>query len=78
MFSISVGTELPVIKCLYRYGVSIANQFSNFMCYNRPDHLHKVMGRLRGLACLNLGVGIPEGCFIFDFTSLPLKVVWPI
>ncbi|KAK2148732.1 hypothetical protein LSH36_486g06051 [Paralvinella palmiformis] len=42
-------------------------------------------GRLRGLAvacwttdpyypCSNLGVGISEGCFIFDFASLPLEV----
>ena len=27
------------------------------------DHYHQ---------CLNLGVGISEGCFIFNFTSLPL------
>ena len=26
----------------------------------------------------NLGVGISEGCFIFDFASLPLDVVRPI
>jgi len=48
-----------------------------------------VVGRLRGLAvvclttdhyhpCSNLGVGIAEGCFIFDFTSLPLEVARPI
>jgi len=24
--------------------------------------------------CSNLGVGISEGCFVFDFTSLPLEV----
>ena len=47
------------------------------------------VGRLRGLAvacwttdhyhpCSNLGVGISEGCFIFDFASLPLKVARPI
>ena len=46
-------------------------------------------GRLRGLAvacwttdhyhpCSNLGVGISEGCFIFDFASLPLEVARPI
>ena len=45
--------------------------------------------RLRGLAvacwttdhyypCSNLDVGISEGCFIFDFASLPLKVTRPI
>ena len=45
--------------------------------------------RLRGLAvacwttdhynpCSNLGVGISEGCFIFDFASLPLGVARPI
>jgi len=44
---------------------------------------------LRGLAvaccttdyyhpCSNLGVGISEGCFIFDFASLRLEVVRPI
>jgi len=26
------------------------------------------------LLCSNLGMGISEGCFIFDFTSLPLEV----
>ena len=46
-------------------------------------------GRLRGLAvacwttdhyhpCSNLGVGISEGCFVFEFASLPLEVAWPI
>jgi len=46
-------------------------------------------GRLRGLVvacrttdhhypCSNLGVGISEGCFIFDFASLTLKVARPI
>ena len=46
-------------------------------------------GCLRGLAVvcwitdhyhpgLNLGVGISEGCFIFDFASLPSEVTWPI
>ena len=45
--------------------------------------------RLRGLSvaygitdhyypCSNLGVGISEGCFIFDFDSLPLEVARPI
>ena len=28
--------------------------------------------------CLNLGVGISEGCFIFDFASLSLEVARPI
>ena len=28
--------------------------------------------------CLNLRVGISEGCFIFDFASLPLEVAQPI
>jgi len=47
------------------------------------------IGRLHGLAvacwttdhyhlCSNLGVGISEGCFIFDFASLPLEVARPI
>ena len=46
-------------------------------------------GRLRGLAvacwttdhchpCLNLSVGLSEGCFIFDFASLHLEVARPI
>jgi len=45
-------------------------------------------GRHRGLAvawwttnhyhpCANLGVGISEGCFIFDFASLPLEIARP-
>jgi len=34
-------------------------------CWTR-DHYHP---------CSNLGVGIYEGCFIFDFASLPLEVV---
>jgi len=45
------------------------------------------IGHLRGLAvacwttdhyhpCSNLGVGISEGCFVFDFASLPLEVAW--
>ena len=33
------------------------------------DHYHP---------CLNLGVGVSEGCFVFDFTSLPLEVAQPI
>ena len=33
------------------------------------DHYHP---------CSNLGMGISEGCFIFDFASLPLEVAWPI
>ena len=33
------------------------------------DHYHP---------CSNLGVGISESCFIFDFTSLPLEVARPI
>ncbi|KAK2147741.1 hypothetical protein LSH36_538g01023 [Paralvinella palmiformis] len=28
--------------------------------------------------CSNLGMGISEGCFVFDFTSLPLEVARPI
>ena len=36
---------------------------------NITDHYHP---------CLNLGVGISEGCFIFDFASLPLEVTRPI
>ena len=46
-------------------------------------------GRLRGLAvacwttnhyhpCSNLSVGIFEGCFVFDFVSLPSEVARPI
>ena len=46
-------------------------------------------GRLRGLAvvcwttdhcrpCSNLGVGISEDCFIFDFASLLVEVARPI
>ena len=46
-------------------------------------------GRLHGLAvacwitdhyhlCSNLDVVISEGCFIFDFASLPLEVAQPI
>ena len=52
-------------------------------------YMHVLLGRLRGLAvacrttdhchpCSNLGVGISEGCFNFDFASLPLKVARPI
>ena len=48
-----------------------------------------ISGRLRGLAvacwttdhyhpCSNPGVGISEGCFVFDFASLPLEVAQPI
>ena len=33
------------------------------------DHYHP---------CSNLGVGMSEGHFIFDFTSLPLEVAQPI
>ena len=33
------------------------------------DHYHP---------CSNLGVGLSEGCFIFDFDSLPLEVAQPI
>ena len=33
------------------------------------DHYHP---------CSNLGVGISEGCFVFDFASLPLEVARPI
>ena len=51
--------------------------------------LTKDRGRLRGLAvacwttdhyhaCSNPGVGISEGCFIFEFSSLPLDVAWPV
>ena len=47
------------------------------------------VGRLRALPvacwttdhygpCSNLGVGISEGYFIFDFASLPLEVARPI
>ena len=37
-------------------------------------------GRLRGLAgaCWNFGMGISNGCFIFDFDSLSLEVARPI
>ena len=39
-------------------------------------------GRLRGLTVVcwttDHGVGISEGCFIFDFASLPLEVAWVI
>ena len=52
-------------------------------------YVHHNMGRLRDLAVacwttdhyypgLNLGVGISEGCFIFDFASLALEVARPI
>ena len=52
-----------------------------------PDVLN--IWRLRGLAvacwttvhyhpCSDLGVGISEGCYIFDFASLPLEVARPI
>jgi len=33
------------------------------------DHYH---------LCSNLGVAISEGCFIFDFDSLPLEVTQPV
>ena len=47
------------------------------------------MMRLRGLAvvcwttdhyhpCSNLGLDVSEGCFVFDFASLPLEVARPI
>jgi len=47
----------------------------------------KELGRLCGLVvacwttdhyhpCSNLGVGISEGCLIFDLDSLPLEVAW--
>jgi len=49
----------------------------------------RLTGRLCGLAvacwikdhyhpCSNPGVGISEGCFIFDFALLPLEVALPI
>ena len=52
-------------------------------------HFHPTPGRLHGLAvacwttdhyhpCLNPGVGISEGCFVFHFVSLPLEVARPI
>jgi len=55
----------------------------------RVGYVLYMSGCLRGLAvvcwttdhyhpCSNLGVGISEGCFVFDFTSLPLEVARPI
>jgi len=50
-------------------------------------HMHLHLGRLRGLTdsmldhrslSLHLRMGISEGCFIFDFVSLPLEVAQPI
>jgi len=52
----------------------------------KSNVIYTVLGRLRGLAVAcsttdhshegsNPGVGISEGCFISDFTSLPLEVV---
>jgi len=37
-----------------------------------------VLGHKSLPQCLNLGVGISEGCFIFEFASLPLEVARPI
>ena len=39
------------------------------LTYSTLDHYH---------LSSNLGVGLPEGCFISDFTSLPLEVARPI
>jgi len=39
------------------------------VAYWTTDHYHP---------CSNLGVGISEGCFVFDFASLPLEVARPI
>ena len=57
--------------------------------FHGPFNSNHPRGRLRGLAvacwttdhydaCSNLGVGISDGCFIFDFASLPLEVARPI
>ena len=71
--------------------LSIMALRSDSICiyYNLDRFSYGFMGRLRGLtvtcwitnhyhACSNLNVGIAEGCFIFDFASLPLEVARPI
>ena len=62
---------------------------ADFEVYILPIYIYIYIGRLRGLAvacwttdhyhpCSNLGVGISEGCFVFNFASLHLEVARPI
>ena len=51
---------------IYIYHCQVgAPPWSNCSVLDHKDHYH---------LCSNLGVGIWEGCFIFDFASLPMKV----
>ena len=48
--------------------ISLGSSHPSHICWI-PDHYHP---------CSNPGEGISAGCFIFDFTSLPLEVTRPI
>ena len=69
--------------------VNILHKTNTIYRHTNPPPLTRFLGRFRGLAvaywttdhyhpCSNLGVGISEGCYIFDFASLSLEVARPI
>ena len=48
-------------------------------CTQPPPHIYKhTPGSALAHPCSKLNVGISEGCFIFDFTSLPMVVTLPL
>ena len=66
--------------CLSKFELFSVHISRSRPCY--PKQCQRKRGRLRGLAvacwttdhyhpCSNLGVAIYEGCFVFDFASLP-------
>jgi len=79
---VTIDTDGPIIIMLWSTAVETDSSGSLL-----PKPItNSILWRLRGLALAcwttdyyhtNLGVGISEGCFIFDFASLPLEVAWP-
>jgi len=73
-------TCTPYTLVVITFGLTWAWDLILFQAFNRvpPCSSGSVLDHRSLPPCSNLGVGISEGCFIFDFASLPLEVARPI
>jgi len=81
-YRISGPTKLACVRKIYEAVFIRRHIFLHQICELTVGHLRGLVGSALDTypyhMSSNLGMSISEGCFIFDFASLPLEVARPI